>query len=366
MNILSKFIFSLFSPKIVIVAGNNKEATAKAIHSVLSPYFKVKMASNISFKNILGAEVLILSWNFEMVKVYKFLSEKSSLLILTITALGEIPHNRNFFAGEKKQAKEIIDLAKTLSNNSCLVLNFDDETVREIDDCTSLRNETFGFQKQADFSVNDLRLDQGVNFKINYKGNIVPIWLEKIFGKKQIYAALAASAVGTTLGLNLVQISQALKTYQGLPGQMQLINGIKNSWILDNSRDASSYSMAEAIEVLKQINPKEFDGNASGRKIAVLGDFLEVGKYAIGAHELIGKEIAPFVDTLFTVGLRAKFIAQNAEKHGVARKNIFQFDRSENAGKKLQEKIRQGDLILIMGATEIGMKKIVDEVRAIN
>ncbi len=80
-----------------------------------------------------------------------------------------------------------------------------------------------------------MRINGETNFKINYKGYVVPVWLDKIFGKEQVYAALTAAVAGLIYEMNLVEISQALKKYQGLPGKMRLIEGIKRSFILDNS-----------------------------------------------------------------------------------------------------------------------------------
>ncbi len=104
-----------------------------------------------------------------------------------------------------------------LSKVKYLILNFDDNSVSEIRkkiSATKVRVLTFGFQPGADFQASDLKQNghSYINFKINHKGSIVPFWLEKYSGQKQIYAALAAAAVGTIFELNLVEISQALTT----------------------------------------------------------------------------------------------------------------------------------------------------------
>ena len=73
---------------------------------------------------------------------------------------------------------------------------------------------TFGFQEEADFRASDIKINGGLNFKINYKGNTVPVWLEVPFNKEHVYAALATAAAGEVLDLNLVEISEALKDYK--------------------------------------------------------------------------------------------------------------------------------------------------------
>ena len=113
----------------------------------------------------------------------------------------------------KREVLFAADLEKTkLSSRECLVYNFDKEGLRKIrEKAPETKLLTFGFQEGADFQASDLRQDGGTNFKINYQGKIVPVWLEGSPTREEIYSVLAASAIGVLLGLNLVEISQALK-----------------------------------------------------------------------------------------------------------------------------------------------------------
>ena len=113
----------------------------------------------------------------------------------------------------KREVLFATDLEKTkLSFKECLIYNFDKEGLRKIrEKAPETKLLTFGFQEGADFQASDLRQDGGTNFKINYQGKIVPVWLEGSPTREEIYSVLAASAIGVLLGLNLVEISQALK-----------------------------------------------------------------------------------------------------------------------------------------------------------
>ena len=202
MNILSKLKFIWKKPKVVIITGEGRTWAKEAIFQVLKEYFRI------------GNEILILETdliNYPPGENVKFLIRKSPLPILMVTHIADIPSDKDFFAGEKERTEEIRKLLKFLPNQACLILNFDDETVRKIKEESNLRKITFGFQEGADFQATDVKLNSGTNFKINYQGNIVPIWLEKLFDKEQIYSVLSAIVVGTILGLNLIEISQALK-----------------------------------------------------------------------------------------------------------------------------------------------------------
>ena len=341
---MNKLIFLLKKPKVVIITGNGRQTAKEAIYQVLNQHLKVEK------------EILVFEVGDKEIKKFEFFLKNSPRAILVITHIGDIPYDKEFFAGEKEEVKEVTLLAKTLPAQTNLILNFDDETVREINDITNLKTLTFGFGEKADLRASDVRLNMGINFKVNYKGNIVPVWLEKLFGKEQIYAALSAVAVGTIFDLNLVEISQALKNYFSLPGKMRLIEGQKKSFILDDSESATVFSMVEAIETLGK-------PEWAKRKIAVLGDVLGIGKYTIEAHEAIGERVTKNCDLLFTVGERAKFIAQGATQKGMPIEKIFQFDTIDEGKLKLQEEIKEGDLILVAGVREMEMGKIVKEIK---
>lgn len=362
-DFLAKFIFFFLKPQIIVVCGNGRQTAAEAIFRVLHQNFKgVKKAEKIFISSLLKNKIFIYETDLKNeVKKIKFFLRTSKLPILIVTQVGDIPPEREFFAGELEKAKEIIKLAETLPIYGYLILNFDDETVRDIKNKSNSRCFTFGFGSKADFRASDIVITEkpapGTNFKVNYKGNIIPVWLKQLFGKEQIYASLAATAVGEILGLNLVKVSESLKFYKSLPGKMRLIEGVKNSWILDDSESATVFSMMEALKIMKEIKAK--------RKIAVLGDILGIGKYSIEAHEAIGEKVKTCADLLFTVGLRAKFIAQGAISKGMPKNQIFQFDRTFEVGKILENKIQEGDLILIDGSKEMKMSEIVKEIQAI-
>ncbi len=227
MNFLSKFIFYLKKPKIIIITGQGRACTAEAVFQVLRQNFSVGRLRNFSgllnLGQILSKEILIFEPEMKKAKIFNFLIKKSSLPILLVTHIGDIPSDTASTPSPSGEGvpknREIKKLARILPSQSYLILNFDDETVRKIKDEANCNELSFGFQERADFRASDIRLNNGTNFKINYKGNIVPIWLEKLFGKEQIYASLSAVSIGVIFDLNLVEISQLLKNYQGIAGE---------------------------------------------------------------------------------------------------------------------------------------------------
>lgn len=160
MNIFEKIKFLSKRPKVVVVSSEGRQMAKEAIYQVLKQYFRI------------GNEVLIFEANTAELEKFKFFLKESPLSVLVSTeGWVEIQEKK---VGSKKL--------------------------------------TFGFQDGADFQASDIKVNGGTNFKINHKENIVPVWLGGVANQNQIYSALAAVAVGTIFGLNLVEISQALKS----------------------------------------------------------------------------------------------------------------------------------------------------------
>ncbi|MEA3293295.1 MAG: Mur ligase family protein [Patescibacteria group bacterium] len=363
IGFLQKINFSLKKPKIIIVTGNGRACAAEAIFQTLKPYLKVKKIFNdvvplVNDKN----EILLFETSLKQRQVceeFTYLTKKSLLSVLVVTNTGDIPSDKESFDGNEEEMVEIQKIVKELPSNAYVVLNFDDKTIRELGNKTNLNEITFGFQDGVNLQASDVKLNSGTNFKINYDGNIVPIWLRNLFGKEQIYSALSSICCGIIFDLNLVKISQALEKYNSLPGKMKLINGIKKTLILDDSSSATFFSMSEALEILNKIK-------VSGRKIAVLGDILGDGIDVINIHKAIGEKIVQQnIDLLFLIGARTKFIKEAVCKKGMAETKIFHFDDISSIGLKLQKEIREGDLILINGSKEMKMEKVVEEIKKI-
>lgn len=196
-NLLSKLIFYFKKPPVIVIIGGNKELTTEDIFRVLKNYFKAgkfQKRKNPSFLDILKFDILIFEKDEEDLKNFQFFLNKSKKPILVITDF-------------------ISFSVEILPSFSHLILNFDNETVKKIKDKSQAHSLTFGFQDGSDFRATDIHLNKiETNFKINYKGNIVPLWLEKGFKEKQIYSALATAAVGAVLDINLVEISKSLKS----------------------------------------------------------------------------------------------------------------------------------------------------------
>ena len=110
----------------------------------------------------------------------------------------------------------------------------------------------------------------------------------------------------------------------------------------------------QALKDIKKIN--------RARKITVLGDMLELGKYSSEEHYKAGKLAAGVSDILITVGIRSRKIAEGAQDALLNKKDIYQFEDSFEAGKYIKNLLKEGDIILVKGSQSIRTERIVEEV----
>ena len=362
---LSKFSFLRKKPKLIITVGENTPFVEAMALDTLQKFFKVEKITlgEFSRKKILKNEILFLplSKDFKARRL-KFWTRHSLLPICLVTNLDSIPPEDIVFASQRN--RDVLKLVKFLPPFAYLILNYDDETVREIGDNLNVRRLTFGFGENADFRVTNYHIDEdGINFKLNFKGNILPIWLKNLFGKDYVYASLGTLAIGAVLNLNLINLSQDLKEKTGVQGKGQMLRGINDSLILDNTRVSSIASVIEGLDALNEIalwkKKEEFWG---GKKIAVLGDVLNIGKYTIEAHETLGEKVAERADMVLAVGERALFIAKEVRERNVSSDRVFHFYETSKAISFLKNRVKKNDIVLVAGSTEMKMEDIVEAI----
>ncbi len=308
-------------------------------------------------------EVLVLEYGADKPGDLKELIAIARPNISVITAVGEIPVHVEFYANSDEVAREKARLIECLPSAGFAVLSFDDPTVMALKDRTRARVMTFGFKKGAEVEIArfEHRLFEGapagISFKVEYGGNFVPVRIERVFGRVHAYAAAAASVVGLIFGMNLVSISKALEQYVPAPGRMELRVAIREAYLLDDSYNASPLSMRAALETLRDL--------PAARRIAVLGDMLEIGSYAMQAHEDIGRLVSQCADILITVGPRARFIADAALHAGMNKDAISRFDEVEEAVVSVNNLLHPRDLVLVKGSHAMHLERIVEAIKVI-
>ncbi|MDD5527461.1 MAG: UDP-N-acetylmuramoyl-tripeptide--D-alanyl-D-alanine ligase [Patescibacteria group bacterium] len=404
LKFLAKAILTKYKPKIVGITGSVGKTSARAaIACVLSAKFRVRQSLknyNNEFglplsiigavspgKNFFGwlavffqalrlilffdkkyPEILILEMGADKAGDMDYLNSIVSCDVGAITAIGQA-HLENFGSVEKIQ-QEKGKLLENLAKNGWAILNFDDEKTKALAAASKVRVLSYGFKSGAELTADNLKFKfeeskdlgnlRGITFKASFAGSMVPVILPEVIGMGAVYAALAAMAAGLSFKMNLVEIAAVLKNFVSPKGRMRLIDGIKHSLIIDDSYNASPQSSLAAIDFIKRIETEK-----PFRKIAVLGDMLELGAYSEKGHREVGSAIAAAkFDLLVTVGELARDISRGAKEAGLNEEQIFNFSHNPEAGKFVQDRLKEGDLLLIKGSQGARMEQVVKELMA--
>ena len=195
----------------------------------------------------------------------------------------------------------------------------------------------------------------GVTFTVHVRGTAYPVSVHGALGRSQAMACAAAVAVGTSLGMPVQACLDALAAYRPPAGRMRLLRGIKGTTLLDDTYNAAPAAVHNALDAL-QAMPAQ-------RRVAVLGDMLELGGATIRAHEGAGNRAGGVADILIGVGERARFII-DAARNQIPKQHTYWFRTSREAGLKLQELLEPGDAVLIKGSQGMRMERITTEVMA--
>jgi UDP-N-acetylmuramoyl-tripeptide--D-alanyl-D-alanine ligase len=400
----ASLVLKKYKPKIVGITGSvGKTGTKEAVAQVLSQHFTVRKSQK-SFNSELGVPLTILdcdnAWYslsgwikniLEGLSLIVFRSPYPEWLVLEVgvdrpsdirnvikfvkfdvaivTRLPEIPVHIEFFKSPEGLINEKLLLARSVSPSGTVILNHDDPKIMAIVDELKAKVITYGWDEKATIRGSSEKImyhdgDEGIgkvpdglSLRVDYEGNTMPFRIKGLLAHHQLYGVLAAISVGVSQGINLVEIASSLEKLEAYPGRFNLLPGIKQTLIIDDSYNSSPAALESALKVLDQIEVME-----KGRKIAVLGDMMELGAKTIEAHRAAGVQVAKVCDNLITVGIRAKFIAESAQEKKMSEKKMAHFDMAEEAATALQELIKPHDIILLKGSQSIRLEKVVEEI----
>lgn len=390
-----------YKPKIVLITGSiGKTSTKDAVFAVLSQFAHVRKSEK-SYNSDIGIPLSILGlesgWRnpvkwltniFEgLVLIFKKNAQYPEWLVLEVgsrgsgdilasagwlkadcvilTAIGTTPPHIEFYKSLQDLVDEKSSLLKTLKKDGILVVNADDPVVFDVHTRTTAKTISFGDTESATvhsshFAIHynkESGMPDGLSFKIKIGGSTMPIHLNWVFGKNHMYAALAALAIAESQHFDLIKAAHALVAYDVPNGRMRLVDGVKGTFIIDDTYNASPAAMEAAIETLGLMK-------VSGRKIAVLGDMLELGKFTEDAHRRAGTLVAESAELLITVGIRAKYISASAAEAGLQKSAIHHCANAGDAGDYLKDKLEKGDVVLVKGSQAIRMERVVKKIMA--
>ena len=294
-----------------------------------------------------GYERAVLEMGFYVPGEIQFLCDIALPHIGVVTNVGTVHAER---AGSQEAiARGKSELIQALPSDGVAILNFDDPWVRKMEEKSKARVFFYGLSPEADLwadQIEGLGLD-GIRFRLHYKGETIYSHVPMI-GRHSVHTALRAAAVGLNDGLNWQEIFEGLA--QG-HAQLRLVavRSKTGALILDDTYNASPESMLAALNLLDEMD---------GRKVAVLGDMLELGPYERQGHEIVGMRAAQVARILLTLGPRAHMLADAARRGGMKASHIFEFDQVEPVMDWLNKNLTPNDAVLIKGSHGLRMDRI--------
>lgn len=280
----------------------------------------------------------------------KFLCDIAKPVVGVITTIGTVHAEKAGSQDEIARGKAELIQALPPGPEGVAILNYDDELVRAMADKTKARVFYYGLNPEADLwadHVEGLGLD-GIKFQLHYKNETMHLKVPLI-GRHSVHTVLRAAAVGLVEGLSWEEIIRGLRS-----GHTQLrlvaVRAACGAMILDDTYNASPKSMLADLNLLEEME---------GRKVAVLGDMLELGRYEYQGHRKVGIRAAEVVDSLVTVGKLGEIIAQTAREAGLKEEKIHSFEDNQGAIQFLNQNLTDKDVVLVKGSRGMRMDQIV-------
>ena len=304
-----------------------------------------------------GHQRAVLEMGFYVPGEIAFLCDIALPQVGVVTNIGTVHAER---AGSQEAiARGKAELVQALppAPEGVAILNFDDPWVRKMEEKTKARVFFYGLSPEAHLwadQVVGLGLD-GIRFRLHYAGETLHVKIPLI-GRHSVHTALRAAAVGLADGMNWQEILEGLNQ-----GHTQLrlaaVRSETGALLLDDTYNASPESMLAALNLLDELD---------GRKVAVLGDMLELGPYERGGHEMVGLRAAQVANVLLTLGERAHIFAEAARRAGMKKSSILEFDDFDALVEWLKANLTKDDAVLIKGSHGLRMDRITSllEVRS--
>jgi UDP-N-acetylmuramoyl-tripeptide--D-alanyl-D-alanine ligase len=347
--------------RVIGITGSvGKSTTKEVIAQVLGQkYHTLKNPGNLNNEIGLPLTILRLGSGYERSVLEMGFYVPGEIALLCNIALPQVGvvSNVGTVHAERAGSQEAIARGKSelvqalpAAPEGTAILNFDDPLVRKMEEKTKARVFFYGLSPESQLwadHVEGLGLE-GIRFRLHYGHETMHIHIPMI-GRHSVETALRAAAVGLVEDLTWQEILDGLRE-----GHTQLrlvaVRSASGALILDDTYNASPESMLASLNLLSELG--------GSRKIAVLGDMLELGPYERQGHEMVGLRAAQVAHILITYGVRAHIYAEAARRTGVKPTHILEFETAEPIIEWLKKNLTKDDTLLLKGSHGLRMDNI--------
>lgn len=350
-----------FNPRVIGITGSvGKSSTKELAASVLSRRFiTLKSAGNMN--NEIGLplslmklraehEVAVLEMGFYVPGEIKLLCDIAKPQVGLVTNIGEVHAER---AGSIETiAKGKAELIEALppSPEGLAILNHDDPLVKGMAKLTKARVFYYGLTHESQLwadEVEGLGLE-GIRCRLHYQGETIYV-KAPLMGRHSVYTLLRAAAVALLEGMSWEWIVYALQSSK-VQLRLSTVRSTNGALLIDDTYNASPASTLAALNLLHDLE---------GRKVAVLGDMLELGQYEQQGHEKVGIRAAEVADEIVLIGERSKVTQQAVLSTGFRASKVHWFSDAQAAAAFLETVLKEGDTTLIKGSHSMHMDQII-------
>jgi UDP-N-acetylmuramoyl-tripeptide--D-alanyl-D-alanine ligase len=362
---LASYWRSLFAVQVIGVTGSlGKTSTKEAIASVAAQRFRV-VRTRRSFNTEIGVSLGLLEITpdtevvvLELGEAYR-LGEVRELCELGRPAIGVVTNvsssHLSRMGSIEAIAASIAELPESLPEDGVAVLNGDDLRVRAMVERCRCPVILYGLARDCIVRAESVESHglAGLSFDLLLEGQRSRLRLP-LLGRHSVHTALAAIAVGRALGMTLEEILRGF-TDPAVQVRLLTVPGINGSTLLDDTYNANPTSCLAALSLLAEIPAR--------RRVAVFGDMYELGWYEDEGHRLVGRRAAAVVDLLFTLGPRARLIAEEAVAAGLPASAVVATEERHELIALLRGTLTKGDFVLVKGARGMRLEEIVEALR---
>ena len=358
---LAKYKRSLYDIPVIAVTGSvGKTSTKDIIYSVVSSKYKTHRTIG-NYNNHLGVpltllgmsddtEALVVEMGMNHFGEISLLSKIAKPTIGVITNIGTA-HIGNLGSREgiRKAKLEILD--GMLGND--LIVNGDDDMLSGVLDELRLKYDVSSVSIDSESTYRAIDLEEDVfSSKFDIEGNASEVQVN-VGGKAYIYNSLVAYAVGKCLDISDEDIKDGIREFKLSSSRLEKKVTKKGVILIDDTYNANYDSMKSSIELLGKVKDK--------RRIAILGDMLELGDYSEEMHITLGDVVVNnSIDVLVTIGECSKLIKDRAISLGMNKDNVYSFDKEEDSYSFLDELLGSEDVVLLKASHGIHLIGIVD------
>lgn len=355
---MARYLRSHRPVKVIGITGSvGKTSTRDMVYSVVRQQYRT-LKTEGNYNNEIGLPLTILRYRDEEVMVLEMgmnhLGEMSRLSHIALPDIAAITNVGTAHIGELGSRENILkaklEITDGMSDGATLIINQDNDMLQSVD-IDRLHIVRVGQNPDSDVVAKDIECHEHDSvFTLHYKGQDHRIQVP-VQGVHNVSNALIAIAVGLELNMTIDQIQKGIMAFELTKNRMDIVEKSQHHTVIDGTYNASVDSMKSSIDVLAQYKR---------RKVAILADMLELGKYSEELHRSVGKYVVDKgIDVLVCVGQEAHYMYDEASS---SLHQVYYFEKNEQLIRELDRILHPDDVILVKGSHSMNLKEVVDAI----